>query len=200
MTSNTTETTATTNPTSVDTTTETLGQVTEVPRTAPENSVTATRPTPGTLVDTAFTSADYRDEFVVSTATAHERVDDFARAYFLAQPGWLSLVSSGIWAKEKRQALLAGHRFDAGSSIGSWKVYDRTDDEIMFGDNMGFMEYRFSMRLDPEDGQRIFASTAVHYLWRRTGRFYFALAKQAHTRFVPFALGKAAAAPAMVTR
>jgi hypothetical protein len=76
--------------------------------------------------------------------------------------------------------------------VGSWEVVERSDDEIVFGDSLGFMQYRFSFRRI--DDEHIEAATAVRYRWRRTGRFYFALVRPFHRRFVAHALARVAAA------
>lgn len=144
-------------------------------------------PTRHTLVDQAYPDADYRDAFHVGCAR-HDfaTVGDFATAYFMNQPRWLSLVSMNISSRDKLEQALGDHSFSQGSQVGSWKVHGRTDDEILFGDNMGFMEYRFSFTRRA-DGD-IEASTAVKYRWRRLSHLYFTLVKPAHKRFVPISL------------
>ena len=137
--------------------------------------------------NSTFKSADYRDGFRVETGGRYATVADFATAYFLNQPRWLSLVSMNLASRQKLKAAIAntdGYQID--TAIGSWKVYDRTEDEIVFGDNMGFMEYRFSFRLDAAGF--VEASTAVKYGWGGAGRFYFAIVKPMHKRFVPISL------------
>ncbi len=47
----------------------------------------------------------------------------------------------------------------------------RNQDEIVFGDHMGSMEYRFSFRLCSERS-RVEGATAVKFVWRRSGRSY----------------------------
>ena len=73
-----------------------------------------------------------------------------------------------------------------GPQVGSWQVYKRSDDEIIFGDDMGFMEYRFSFYMD-ELGN-VEAGTAVKFKWARLSRCYFGLVKPLHRRFVPLSL------------
>ncbi|MGH1488940.1 MAG: DUF2867 domain-containing protein [Acidimicrobiales bacterium] len=144
-------------------------------------------PTPGTAIDQVFTPADYRDCFLVETGDRYPTVADFASAYFLNQPRWLSLLSMNLASRKKLKAAIAdANGYQVDTAIGSWKVYNRTEEEIVFGDNMGFMEYRFSFRLD--GAGFVEASTAVKYSWGGTGRFYFALVKPMHKRFVPISL------------
>ena len=157
-------------------------------------TVTATSPTPGTLIDTVYDSPDYRDAFLVDSAHGG-RIEDFATGFFLAQPRWLAKVSMNLGDAQSRQAAINAGEYLEGSSVGSWKVYGRTDDEIVFGEHMGFMEYRFSMLQKP-DGQ-VEAATSVKYL-KRFGHIYFGVLKPFHIGFIKVALRNASARGAQV--
>lgn len=152
--------------------------------------ITEIDPTPGTLADDAYQKPDYRDAFRVScTRQDFATVADFATAYFMNQPRWLSLVSMNLTSRDKLETALGDQSYPQGSRVGSWKVHGRSDDEILFGDNMGFMEYRFSFARRA-DGD-IEASSAVKYRWRTMSHLYFTIVKPAHKRFVPISLRNA---------
>ncbi len=142
-------------------------------------------PTPGTLISAAYSDPDYRDAFRVSPACG-DRVEDFATAFFASQPGWLAKVSMNLGDKKSRHDAIKGaNEYAEGSSIGSWKIHGRTNDEIMFGEHMGFMEYRFSMLRRPDGA--IEAATSVKYL-KRFGHLYFGVVKPFHIGFIKLAL------------
>ena len=144
-------------------------------------------PSTGTLIETIFDAADYRDAFVVpASSVPFTSVAAYATAYFVNQPRWLSLVSMNLATQARLHRAIDDATFAEGDSVGSWKVHGRSSDEIVFGDDMGFMEYRFSFWLRPDGA--IEASTAVRYKWRRVGRYYFAIVKPMHKRFVPISL------------
>jgi len=70
-------------------------------------------------------------------------------------------------------------------------VIERDGHEIVFGDDLGFMQYRIGFRLG-QSANTIEAATAVSYLWPRTGPIYFALVRPFHKLFVKYALSRAA--------
>ena len=98
-------------------------------------------PTLDTLASKEFSQIDYHDSFEVQGE--FESVDAFAMQYFLSQPSWLSLISMNIFSKKSIQKAIDKSDFKKSTAIGSWKIYTRDDKEIVFGDDMGFMEYRF---------------------------------------------------------
>ncbi len=154
-------------------------------------SVVSASPESDSLVNSAYEAPDYRDRFVATVASnAFVNVDAVVDQWFRHQPGWLRLLSTNTLRK-RHIANSIGSSYAVGDSVGSWEVVDRSVDEIVFGDDMGFMEYRFSFRR--VDAQHIEAATAVQYLWPRTGRFYFSLVRPLHRRFVAYALRRTVA-------
>ena len=74
-----------------------------------------------------------------------------------------------------------------GTNIGSWKIFDKSEEEIVFGESRGFMDYRFSMRLDKNETDDVEVSTIVR-LNGFMGKYYFALVKLMHKKFVKISL------------
>lgn len=67
------------------------------------------------------------------------------------------------------------------SNIGSWKIFNRNDNEIVFGESMGFMDYRFSMRLDKNSTDDIEVSPVIT-LRGSMGKFYFSIVNLMHKK------------------
>jgi len=152
--------------------------------------VSQAAPDAGSIVTSIYDSPDYLDRFVTDVAPgAFDSVDDVATAWFTGQPTWLRVASTNTLTERALQDSITAGGYRTGTSVGAWKIIDRNDDEIVFGDDMGFMQYRFSLRLDASATQ-IEAATAVKYLWPRTGRLYFALVRPFHTRFVKAGLAR----------
>lgn len=156
--------------------------------TTASEAVTQQQPDRASCVGRAFDTLDYRDLFSVALPPGRfADVDAMARVFFSSQSRWFPLISMNTTPARMRRHLAATN-FALGSRVGSWKVFDRSEDEIVFGDHMGFMEYRFSLSLRtavlPEPGDVAQGSTAVRFVWRRTGRFYFELVKPFHRWFV----------------
>ncbi|MBN4047426.1 DUF2867 domain-containing protein [Acidimicrobiaceae bacterium AH-315-P05] len=155
--------------------------------------VSQAAPATGAIVTSIYDSPDYLDRFVKDVAPGtFDSVDDVATAWFTEQPTWLRIVSTNTLTRRALQDAIATGGYRIGTSVGAWEIIDRDDDEIVFGDDMGFMQYRFSLRLSASAAQ-IEAATAVKYLWPRAGRYYFAIVRPIHTRFVKVMLRKSAA-------
>jgi len=95
-----------------------------------------------------------------------------------------------ILNREKLTSIVENTDYKIGSKVGTWKVFDRSDKEIVFGESLGFMDYRFSMRFDKGDAEYIEVSTVVKTN-STAGKFYFALVKLLHRKFVMISLRNA---------
>jgi hypothetical protein len=157
-------------------------------------TVISAPPRADSIVATVYDAPDYLDRFVATVAPdAFADVDAVVDRWFLDQPGWLRVLSTNTLSRRKVVESLPPSGYRIGNSVGSWDVVDRSAEEIVFGDDMGFMQYRFSFRR--VDTRHIEAATAVRYLWPRTGRFYFSIVRRFHRRFVAYALARTASGP-----
>lgn len=137
------------------------------------------------LVSTTLPQIDYSDCFMQKVDKKYfTSIDTFVKAYFESQPRWLAAISMNIFTKTRMQKALKDNHFKVDDNIGAWKIYLRDDKEIVFGDDMGFMEYRFSMRLD---GELFQCATVVQYKGK-FGKFYFSFVKLLHQKFVLLSL------------
>lgn len=138
----------------------------------------------------SFDRIDYRDHFQVTSGSEHfDTIDEFARTFFLNQPSWLTRVSAGI-GKQQVRPLVKNATFSPGSSVGSWQIYERTENSITFGENMGIMAYRVIFTWI--DDNTINAQTEVAQASRWIGPFYWGIASRLHMRFLPMMLRNAA--------
>lgn len=144
-------------------------------------------PLSDTLVQAALPDVDYRDALVTRISSRRfATIVDFARAYFLAQPVWLRTISMNQFSRAKIEQAVSMAKFEPGEAIGSWKIYHRNADEIVFGESLGFMTYRFSLCLKHNtysDSDTIIAST-VAKLNNLFGKMYFSIVRLMHKRFV----------------
>jgi len=137
------------------------------------------------LVSTALTHIDYSDCFIENIDIKQfKTIDIFVRKYFETQPRWLAMISMNIFSKRGMQKALENNLFTINANVGNWKIYLRNDQEIVFGDDMGFMEYRFSMRLD---NNCLSVATIVQYKGKM-GKYYFSIVKLLHQKFVLLSL------------
>ena len=133
------------------------------------------------LVYDALNPIDYSDCFERKiNVDTFPSIDDFVRRYFETQPRWLMAISMNILNRKTMDDTLKNTSFQVDEAIGAWKIYMRDENEIVFGDDMGFMEYRFAMRIDDD---RLRISTVVQYKGKM-GKYYFSLVKLLHQKFV----------------
>jgi hypothetical protein len=150
------------------------------------------QPVTDALIQSALPDADYHDAHEVKiTSGRFTTIEEFARAYFLAQPAWLRTISMNQPSRAKLERTVNIAKFEPGESIGSWRIYMRNADEIVFGESLGFMTYRFSLRLKRgTDTDTIIAST-VAKMNNPLGKMYFAIVRLVHKRFVRLSLANA---------
>lgn len=154
-------------------------------------SAVALPPRADCIAGSSDESWDYRDRFSVDTLPGqYTSVDHVAIDWFTNQPTWIRLLSTNTLSKAGVDEAVAAGGFGMGSAVGTWVVTRRNDHEIVFGQRLGFMEYWFSFLLPTDAPDTVEASTSVKFLWRRTGRFYFALVRPMHKRFVRLLLAK----------
>ena len=137
------------------------------------------------LVSTALEPIDYSDCF--STIIDIQRfttIDTFVKRYFETQPRWLAMISMNLFSKSSMQKALKDNHFTVNEQISNWKIYLRDDKEIVFGDDMGFLVYRFAMRIDDD---LLHVATVVQYKGKM-GKYYFAFVKLLHQKFVLLSL------------
>jgi len=135
------------------------------------------------LASTLLDPINYNDCFELKGT--FKNIDYFSREYFLAQPTWLRAISFGIIRKITLVKTLNNTTFEKNDSIGQWKVYGRNEKEIVFGQDMGFMEYCFSFY--QKDEETLNVSTIVQYKGKM-GKFYFAIVSLLHKPFVKLSL------------
>jgi hypothetical protein len=141
------------------------------------------------LVATSLPRIDYRDALTAEVATQQfHNVDAFAQTFFRQQPAWLRLVSIGVARRGKLEQILAKTVLEPGQKIGSWKIFQRNQNEIVFGEEMVFMSYRFSLSLFPQEIADRIGSATVVQLHGKLGKVYFGLVKILHLRFIKLSL------------
>jgi len=139
------------------------------------------------MVTTVFSKVDYRDCFEVKVEDV-KNVDEFVKNYFLAQPSWLRAVSFQLFSKDTLLKQLNGNAFKKDDAVGEWKVYGRDEQEIAFGQDMGFMEYVFTFHLASPNLLKV--ATVVQYKGV-FAKYYFSAVKFFHKPFVHFSLKNA---------
>ena len=157
----------------------------------PTNDITVweVEPAADALVRTALPEPDYRDALRVRVpAGLFSDIDDFAKSFFLAQPFWMRTISMNLPSRAKLENAIEQAGFGPGEKIGSWRIYERNENEIVFGETLGFMTYRFSLRFTETNGEGTVEASTVARLSNILARVYFSVVRLVHKPFIRMAL------------
>ncbi|WP_299218526.1 DUF2867 domain-containing protein [uncultured Aquimarina sp.] len=143
---------------------------------------------------------DYSDSFKAEFTDKEDTIDiiTITKAFFSASPGWIGklfvlrnkIVSIfGLKTGDKIKAgeeVLDNFKADIGEQVGIFKVFERTENEIILGEDDTHLNFRVSLLLDPKlDDKKDFSiSTTVNFNnW--FGKLYFLPVKPFHKLIVP---------------
>jgi len=134
----------------------------------------------------------YVDSFDVSLSKRPE-ILDVARSPFLSTPKWIvalmSLRNKIVKHLDLKtsdtpgdhEAILRAFDGKVGSSIGLFRVFAKSENEIVFGQNDSHLNFRASLLLE-DVGEKLtslhFTTTVEYVNW--TGRLYFLIVKPFH--------------------
>ena len=143
---------------------------------------------------------DYSDSFKGSFLDKENKIDSLAlgKAFFSSVPKWgekLFVIRNkivallGLKTSEKpnnRAEILNNFKGEVGEQIGLFKVFHKSENEIVLGENDKHLNFRVSLLLSEKDEQtkNLFVSTTVvFHNW--LGRLYFLPVKPFHKLIVP---------------
>jgi hypothetical protein len=127
--------------------------------------------------------------------------ESLARFMFARQPGWVAallglrdLLVAGFGLKTARQLQQTGQSAPR-QHVGIFRIYSRSEREIVLGEDDKHLDFRISVLCRPDDGDhdRVIVTTAVH-CHNRLGRLYIWLIAPFHTLVVRSTLSRAARA------
>ncbi len=147
-------------------------------------------------------SYDYIDSFQGGITDSDNSLDStrVGKAFFTSSPQWVGalfalrnrivalfgLKTSG--SSTNRQELLNRFTCQKGERLGLFKVFDKTEQEVILGEDDKHLDFRISLFLDQTPGgtgvKTLTISTTVtfHNAW---GRLYFVPVRPLHKQIVP---------------
>ncbi|WP_299259967.1 DUF2867 domain-containing protein [uncultured Aquimarina sp.] len=146
---------------------------------------------------------DYSDSFKGEFVDKDNTIDILiiSKAFFSTSPGWIGklftlrnkIVSvfglkTGDKTKSKKE-LLQNFKGQIGEQVGIFKVFDRSDNEIVLGEDDRHLNFRVSLLLDQAISDKkhlIISTTVVFNNW--FGNLYFLPVKPFHRIIVPVML------------
>jgi hypothetical protein len=147
---------------------------------------------------------DYIDSYMTSVIDKNNRIKpvDIGRAFFSSGPEWVDklfalrnkivavfgLKTSNNRVNRNRRKLINHFKCEAGEQIGLFKVFARTDKEVVLGEDDKHLNFRISLFLDDlvaaKTNKNLTISTTVIF-HNCFGRLYFIFVRPFHSLIVP---------------
>lgn len=155
------------------------------------------------ILNITMQNCDYSDSFAGSFQDTENKItpEIVARAFFSTAPNWVQHLFAlrnalvkflGLKTADDvtdRQAFLDNCKFEKGDQLGLFQVFDKNENEIIFGENDKHLDFRVSLFIQKNDTTNrtlIISTTVVFHNW--LGRAYFMPVKPFHNLIVPIML------------
>jgi len=154
------------------------------------------------LLKTNNMSYDYIDSFQGQFIDKFQKIGttEIGKSFFSSGPKWIDKLFAlrnklvglfGLKTSGKitdRQNMLDNFKGEKGEQIGLFKVFDKTDDEIILGEDDKHLNFRISLFIDKQNenktNKKLIISTTVKFNnW--FGRLYFFPVRLFHKLIVP---------------
>lgn len=142
---------------------------------------------------------EYSDQYTTQLGVNQDpTVTEVVKSFFSAGPRWISLLFQvrnkivkifGLKTSGKstdREAQLKAFKCEPGERLGLFKVFEKTENEVIIGEDDKHLNFRISFLLDKKTAA-IQMTTAVKF-HNRFGKAYFFLIKPFHKIIAPLML------------
>ncbi len=165
-------------------------------------TITKTEIPKNSLLKTNNMTYDYIDSFQGQFNDKFQNIGttEIGKSFFSSGPKWIDKLFAfrnklaglfGLKTSGKikdRQKILDNFKGEKGEQIGLFKVFDKTSDEIILGENDKHLNFRVSLFIDKqnesETDKKLIISTTVKFNnW--FGRLYFLPVRPFHKLIVP---------------
>ena len=144
---------------------------------------------------------DYVDSFQGIVVDREDKLKsvDLGRAFFSSAPKWVDKLFGlrnkivGMFGLKTsgsldRQQILDNLKCEQGDQVGLFRVFDKSDNEIILGEDDKHLNFRVSLFLDELKDDKLkkqitISTTVLFNNW--FGRFYFLLVRPFHKLIVP---------------
>ncbi|HLP15799.1 MAG TPA: DUF2867 domain-containing protein, partial [Bacteroidota bacterium] len=128
--------------------------------------------------------------------------DDIVDAFVSPLPRWIGVLMNvrnkivslaGLKTGNNTHGIVRPDKCVPGNKLGFFIVYDRTDNEVILGENDKHLDFRVSLFLDTHQSnpsKKSIAVTTVVVFNNWMGHVYFFFVKPFHKRIVPAMLRK----------
>ena len=145
---------------------------------------------------------DFSDSFVGSNMNSSKRysIEEITKLFFETSPKWIDHLFEvrnkvvkifGLKVSDvpNKEELLKNTKFVINEEIGLFKIFDKSNNEIILGQNDKHLNFKISIlsNIRTDDKQLITISTLV-YFNKWYGKLYFQLIRPFHKLIVPLML------------
>jgi len=142
----------------------------------------------------------YTDSYKGSLLDVNNEVNltTVGKAFFSSSPAWadklfefrnwlvsfIGLKTNGT--VDNKEELLNNFKGEKGERVGLFKVFDKTDEELILGEDDKHLDFRISLMVEEVAGQRkeiTISTTVIFHNWM--GKLYFLPVKPFHKLIVP---------------
>ena len=137
---------------------------------------------------------DYADAYSAALDAKGLTIEQVGKSFFSSDPAWVAwlftlrnkivavfgLKTSGAG---ERKAVRQNSKCEVGDRVGSFKILDKAENELILGEDDKHLDFRVSLFLDKQN-QKLTVSTLVK-IHNGLGRIYFLFVKPFHKLIVP---------------
>ncbi len=154
--------------------------------------------TKSTLPETSLIKnipSDYIDSYSADINTKPLTIEQVGKSFFQASPEWVNAllllrdrVVGFLGLKigrdvSDKQRLIANFKCEVGERVALFKVIDKNQDEVIFGENDKHLDFRVSLFLDKQKDTLTVSTVVKFNNWM--GRLYFVPVLPFHKIIVP---------------
>lgn len=139
--------------------------------------------------------SDYIDSYSADINTKPLTIEQVGKSFFLASPEWINGLlllrdrivgmfglKTGTDASNKEK-IIANFKCEIGENVALFKVFDKNENEVLFGENDKHLDFRVSLFLDRQKDTLTVSTLVKFNNW--TGRLYFLPVLPFHKIIVP---------------
>ena len=139
--------------------------------------------------------SDYIDSYSADINTKPLTIEQVGKSFFLASPEWINGLlllrdkvvgmfglKTGADASNKEK-IIANFKCEIGENVALFKVFDKNENEVLFGENDKHLDFRVSLFLDRQKDTLTVSTLVKFNNW--TGRLYFLPVLPFHKIIVP---------------
>ena len=151
----------------------------------------------GSMLNTMWQRIDYVDSYLgILQNGISPNIEDVGLAFFNSEPSWIKSLFSlrnkivkyfGLKITDEifdRKKLLDNFTYDAGKKLGFFKVFAKSDHELILGEDDRHLDFRVSLYIRTDKVNHILTVSTIVKFNEWLGKYYFFFVKPFHQMIV----------------